>query len=78
MVELLFVIPAPDLAFVRKKKEPSQGMQSFALVDLRSNAPLDLLAEQIAQDEDRFVQAAVFLEGNVSARFYAVTTVASR
>ena len=63
MVELLLVIPAPDLAFVWKKKEPSKGMQRFALVDLRSNAPLDLLAEQIAQDEDRFVQAAVFLEG---------------
>ena len=30
-------------------------MQSFALVDLRSNAPPDLLGEQTAEDEDRFV-----------------------
>src|SRR5246127_2780084 len=56
-------MPAPDLALVCKKEETSQGMQSFALVDLRSNAPLDLLGEQIAQNEDRFVQATVFLKG---------------
>jgi hypothetical protein len=48
-------LPAPDLALVCKKEETSQGMQSFALVDLRSNAPPDLLGEQIAEDEDRFV-----------------------
>jgi hypothetical protein len=47
-------LPAPDLALVCKKEETSQGMQSFALVDLRSNAPPDLLGEQIAEDEDRF------------------------
>ncbi|MEY2605642.1 MAG: hypothetical protein QOH31_3458 [Verrucomicrobiota bacterium] len=63
MIELLFVIAAPDLALVCKKEETSQRVQSFALVDLRSNASLDLLGEQIAQDEDCFVQAAVFLEG---------------
>jgi hypothetical protein len=45
-----------------QERETSQGMQSFALVDLGSNASLDLLGEQIAQDEGRFVQAAVFLE----------------
>jgi len=53
LVELLFVMPAPDLALVCKKEETSQGMQSFALVDLRSNAPLELLGEQIGDTSRR-------------------------
>jgi hypothetical protein len=69
LVELLFVMPSPDLGLVCKKEETSQGMQSFALVDLRSNAPLELLGEQIAQDEDRFVQATVFLKGTCQQVF---------
>jgi hypothetical protein len=55
LVQLLFIIAAPDPALICQKEKASQCMQSFALVDLHSNAPLDLLGEQIAQDEDRFV-----------------------
>jgi hypothetical protein len=63
LVELLLVIPAPDLSLIGNKEESSQRVQSLALIDLHSNAPLEPLVQQIAQDENRFVQAPVFLKG---------------
>jgi hypothetical protein len=57
---LLF--PAND-AFVRHEEKIAQGMQGFPFVELGIDAASIVFTLEVTEDEKRFDQAAIFLQG---------------
>jgi hypothetical protein len=62
-MSLLLLLFPPDLAPVGEEQELAQRVQRLPLVELGVDAPPELLALQITQDEDRLDQAAILLQG---------------
>ena len=63
LVGLGFLLFAADHAFVRHEEKIAQRMQGFAFIELGIDPPPIVLTLQIAQDKERFHQAAIFLQG---------------
>ena len=53
---------ASDLAFIGDRKEPTEGVQGLALVELRVDPSPEVPTFDVAQDEDGLDQPTVLLE----------------
>jgi hypothetical protein len=56
------LFPAND-AFVRQEEKIAQGMQGFPFGELGIDAAPIVFTLQVAEDKERFNQAAIFLQG---------------
>ena len=63
LIGLGFILLAADHPFVSHKEKIAQRVQGFAFVELGIDPPPIVCALQIAQDKERFDQAAIFLQG---------------
>src|SRR5713226_49121 len=62
LVGLIFGLVSPNVALIGKEEKLSECMQGFPFVQLCVDASAIVRTLQIAQDEERLHEAAVFLQ----------------